>query len=338
MPLTQGDIAYFASVLNSDTVPAQNGGRKSNNQVVSGVKNNLFLDATAAQRLSGITQRRKAFIHIISDTTTALNNVRVFLDRLTNHDDYLLIQTATATGTEATDADDTALYGVGMLTGNVSAGVEAIAVTCEHADYAALLPYRVGMLVRISDIAPGTDVGKTEFVRLTAVSIIGAAATLTFTGSPLANAFLAANTIVSGVIEQSAVAGAFNTPVVTSAAGTLAHATAGNLTVPGKGSIDDSWTLTFSSATAFSVSGTVTGALSGTGTIGADFSAINPSTSTALFKILSTAWGGTFVAGDTVTFNTTPASLPLFLRRRIPANSGTLANDVGAFAYTGESA
>jgi hypothetical protein len=338
MTLVNSDIALFPSILNSDAIPAQNGGRKANTAIVSGVKNNLFSDATAAQRLNGLTRRRKVFWHINADAATALSNVQVYMDKMTDADDYLLIQMATATGTEATDVNDAALYGVGLLAGDVLAGVESIAVTCEHADYATLLPFRTGMLVRISNIPTAGGAGTEDFVTLTGVSFIGAAATLTFTGSPLANAYLASNTVVSGVIEQDVVAGSFNSPVVTSAAGTLAHATAGNLIVPSKGSVNDAWTLTFSNDTTFTVSGAVTGALPGTGTIGANYSANNTGTSTPYFTVLAIAWGGAFAAGDTVTFNTTQASLPLLIRQRIPAGSGSLAGNVGAIAIRGESA
>jgi hypothetical protein len=338
MTLVNSDIILNRSALISDTVPAQNGGRMIYAQVVGGVKNNAFPDVSSAQRLSGATRWRKLFWFINSNTVTAMNNVRVFIDRMTGADDYLLLQQATATGTEATDKNEALLYGVGALASNVAAGVEAITVNCEHADYAILLPFRVGMPVRISNIPVGGGAGTEEFVPLTAVSFTGAVATLTFTGYPLANAYLASNTIVSGVLEVAQVAGAFNTPVVTSTAGTLAHGTAGNVTIPSKGSINDAWTLTFSNATTFSVSGAVTGALSGTGTVGADYSANNPSTSTPFFNVLSAAWGGTFAAGDTVTFNTTQACLPLLVRQRIPASSGTLSGNVGGIAIRGESA
>ncbi len=338
MALANNDIILRRSVLNSDTVPAQNGGRMAYTQAVSGVKNNVFPDTTNAQRLSGFTVWRKVFMHINSNTTTALNNLKVFLSRPTVSDDYWLLQPATATGTEATDKNEALLYGVGNLASNVSAGATSITVTCEHADYDTLEPFRVGMLVRISNIPVEGGAGTEEFVPLSGVSITGAAATLTFTGYPLANAYLAADTIVSGVLEVAAVAGAFNTPVVTSAAGTLAHGTAGNITVPSKGAISESWTLTFSNATTFSVSGAVTGALSGTGTVGADYSANNASTSTPYFSILSAAWGGTFAAGNTVTFNTTSAAVPLLIRRRIPAGAASQAGNSGLIAWAGESA
>jgi hypothetical protein len=336
--LTNSDIVLNRSVLNSDTVPAQNGGRMAYSEAVSGVKNNLFPDVSAAQRLSGATRCRKAFVHINSNTTTAMNNVRVFLDRLTAADDYLLFQSVTATGTEATDKNDALWYGVGTLASDINAGLEQITVTCEHADYEALLPFRVGMLVRISNIPVGGGAGTEEFVRLSAVSITGATATLTFTGYPLADAYLASVTLVSAVLEVATVAGAFNSLVITSAAGTLDQSTTGNLAVPSKGSIDEAWTLTFSNATTFSVSGAVTGALAGTGTISANYSAVNPSTGTPYFTIQSTAWGGTYAAGDTVTFNTTQAGLPLLIRQRIPADCGSLAGNVGAIAVRGESA
>jgi len=339
MALAGTDLILNRSTLNSDTVPAQNGGRMAHTQAVSGVKNNVFPDSSVAERLSGSTRWRKLFWFINSNTATPANNVRVYLDQKTNQDDYLLFQAATATGTEATDKDEALLYGVGVLAGDASAGAESVIVACEHADYATLLPYRVGMLIRISNIPVGGGAGTETFVPLSAVSITGATATLTFTGHPLANAYLAATpTVVSGVLEVAQVAGAFNTAVVTSAAGTLAYGTTGNLTVPSKGSVNEAWTLTFSNSTTFSVSGAVTGGLASSGTVGADYSANNPSTSTPFFSILSSAWGGAFTAGDTITFNTTQACLPILIRQRIPAGTGTLANNVGGIAIRGESA
>lgn len=338
MPLASTDLKFRPSALQSDTVPAQNGGRMTYGEVVSGVKNNLFSDVTVAQRSSGATRYRKMFLHLDSNTTTAMNNAKVFMDKLTAADDYLLFQSATATGTESSDKNEALLFGIGALASNVSAGVSSITVACEHADYATLTPFRVGMTIRVSNIPVGSGTGTEEFVPLSAVSYSGATATLTFTGYPLANAYLASNTLVSSVMSVSTVAGAFDTPVVTSTAGTLAHGTAGYVTVPSKGSINDTWTLTFSSATSFSVAGAVTGALSGTGTIGSDYSANNQPVGTPYFSILAVAWGGTFVSGDTVTFNTTQASLPMLIRQRIPAASGTLTGTVAGFAFRGESA
>lgn len=339
MALLTDDLKLRPGTLISDTVPTQNGGRMAYTEAVSGVKNNLFSDVTAAQRLSGATRFRKAFIHVNQNSVTALNSVRVFMNRITAGDDYMLLQSATATGTESTDKDEAALYGVGLLAANVSTGAVAISVNCEHVDYATLLPFRVGMLVRISNIPVGGGAGTEEFVPLTAVSFAGAVATLTFTGYPLASDYLAATpTIVSGVLEVDQVAGDYDSTVVTSTAGLLAHTVAGNITVPSKGSVSDAWTLTFSNATTFSAAGAVTGALAGTGTVGADYSANNPSTSTPFFSILSTAWSGTFVAGDQVTFNTVQASLPLLVRHRIPAASGTLSASLANITVRGESA
>jgi len=112
----------------------------------------------------------------------------------------------------------------------------------------------------------------------------------------------------------------------------------GNLTVPSKGSINETWTLTFASATTFTVVGAVSGGLTGTGSIGADYAAVNPATSTPYFKISAAAWSGTFAAGDIVTFNTTQAALPFLVRNRVPAGSGSLAGNIGAVAIRGESA
>lgn len=325
------DLKLRPGLLVSDTLPAQNGGRMAYTQVVTGVKNNLFPDISAADAAAGCTRWRKAFWHIDHDSTTPLNNVMVYLRRLTQADDYLLIQPASATGTEATDANTAELYGVGALVEPVVAGDTGMIVECEHADYATLQPYRVGMLVRLSDIPLNGGAGNEDFVRLDGVDYAGATATLTFT-QPLAHDY-AADALVSGVIEIPAVAGALINPVVASAAGGF---TAGNCSVPSRGAISEAWTITFTSATAFSAAGAVTGALSAIGSVYADFQPINPNTGTPYWAVASTAWSGTFQAGDTVTFATTPASVPLLIRQRVPAGSASFAGNVGSITIRGE--
>ena len=66
MPILDNEIIWRPAALMSDTVPAQNGGRMTLSQLVSGVKNNLFPDVSQSERTAGSTKWRKAFVHINS--------------------------------------------------------------------------------------------------------------------------------------------------------------------------------------------------------------------------------------------------------------------------------
>jgi len=341
MTLQNSNLKLRPSVLVSDTVPAQNGGRMAYSEVVSGVKNNLLPDATAAQRLNGLVRWRKVFWHVDSADTVALNNVMIYMDKQTQGDDYLLFQgdNVTANGTED-EQDEGLLYGIGLLCNDASAGDDTVTVTCEHADYANFPypPFRPGMTIRISNIPPGGGAGTEDFVVLTAVEFDGDTATLTFAGSVLVEDYLSDETIVSAVFTIDTVAGSFDSLSTNTAHGTIFQAVPGNISVPSLGSIDESWTITFTDANTFTVAGATVGALSGTGSVSAYYEAINPATSTPYFSIQAATWAESFMAGETVTFNTSQASLPLLVRQCIPAGSGSLAGNVGAIAIRGESA
>ena len=55
MPLLDTEIIWRPALLQSSSVPAQNGGRMAHSTLVSGVKNNLFPDVSQAERVSGAT-------------------------------------------------------------------------------------------------------------------------------------------------------------------------------------------------------------------------------------------------------------------------------------------
>jgi len=98
-----------------------------------------------------------------------------------------------------------------------------------------------------------------------------------------------------------------------------------------KGTVEDQVTLTFTSASAFTVSGLYQGSY-GTGSTSADFEPTNPDTSVSYFKIDYRGWGGTWANGDTVTFHTHPAKLPRWFKEVVPAS--TSAESENIFIYS----
>jgi len=331
MPLQDSEIIWRPSHLVSDAVPAQNGGRMRIAALPTGIKNNLFPDVTRAERDAGSVRLRKAFIHIASATDTPLINARVFIDTPTPAGDYVTLHPGTQTDTESQFSSRA--YGVGSLAATANAGATSLVVTLEHAAVAALEPFRANDLLRIGPAGGGT-VGE-QFVRVASVSYSGAQATIAITpGLLMAHA---ADAAVSSVIEQASIAASISDFAVTSVAGSFAHTTAGNAVARARGGVADTWTLTFTSASAFTVSGLATGSV-GTGSIHTDTVPINPATSTPYFALRMAAWGGTWQAGDTLRFATAPAALPLWYRRAVPVGVSPAASNATSVTIYGESA
>jgi len=333
MPLLDTEIIWRPALLQSSSVPAQNGGRMAHSTLVSGVKNNLFPDVSQTERSNGALHWRKAFIHLNSAADTALLNARVFLDALTPAGDFVTFTPGTPTDTE--DQISGRDYGIGTLFSPAASEATQIQVACEHpAGYATLVPFRVGDLVRVANRPSTGGAGEEEWVTLTGVTFGAEVASLDFTPA-LSNAYATADTLVSSVLQVASTLAACSAPAVTSSAGTL---NAEQISAHNKGAIEQSWALNFSSTTQFALTGNTLGILAGGGVISADFAPLNPATGTPYFTLKSLAWSGTFQAGDTVTFETHPAAIAVWYRRQIPAGTASLANDFASLGVQGESA
>lgn len=336
MPILDNEILWRPATLMSDTTPAQNGGRMALSQLVSGVKNNLFPDVSQSERTAGSVKWRKAFIHINSAQDTALLNTRLFLDALTPAGDFVMFQPGTQTDTEDQIAGRP--YGIGTLYAPVAGGAIQIQVACEHnGQYASLQPMRVGDVLRVSDRPSTGGAGNEEWVSVTGVSYGADFATVDISPA-LANSYATATTLVSSVLELPSVIAAWSGLALTSMGGSFDAATVGNLVAHNKGAIEENWTLTFSSATTFTVSGNVVGTLASPGSVSADYAPLNPATGTPYFTVKAIGWGGTFQANDTVSIATQPAAIPIWYRRQVPAGTFSLANDYTSLAIHGESA
>ncbi|MCK7574610.1 MAG: hypothetical protein MZV65_00920 [Chromatiales bacterium] len=81
MPIVSSRNQWFNPVSVSDTTPAQNGGRPSQTQNVSGVKNNLFPDVSAAQRQAGAEHWRKVFVQIKNADNLPLIDPKISIEQ-----------------------------------------------------------------------------------------------------------------------------------------------------------------------------------------------------------------------------------------------------------------
>jgi hypothetical protein len=298
----------------------------------SGVKNNVWPDVPQAERTSGSLKYRKMFIHVANDDDLSLVAPRVFVETRTPGEDAITLFAATQSDVKSGITGSEDLFGMAVLTNPVSAGASAIVVTVED-DYlsAPLDMFRVGELIRLSNKANVDAGGFEEYHVLTIVSApSGNDVTLTLTGVTL-NDYIAGDK-VSSVYEPSDVVG--TVPAFSNLGSGTFDVTG---VVPDSiGTIQMDWTLTFDTATDYTVRDDQS-VIVGTGIVGSDASPNNPDYTKPYFTLLAANFSGTFVAAETITFTTAPASLPIWYRRDIPAGAASLSGNSVVVAVDGES-
>lgn len=313
---------------------ASNGGRITPTAIPSGVKNNLFPNVPQAERMAGSTKYRKAFIHVANDDSLALIAPKIYITAPTPGDDRVTIFAATQTNTQAGITGSEQQYGAGTLNADASVTGTTCTVLVESATDDI---FKNGMTVRISDRQTVDGVGNEQFLTLTSdATYSGNVATLTFSSTPLAFNFLATTpTYVSSVLVPSDVVASVTDFSIASAGGTFD--TVGHPIVPhGIGSIEQTWVLTFTSSTTFSVSGDTVGVV-GVGNVSTNYVPANTNFSKPYFTIPSAAFGGTFVNGDTLQFKTHPAAAPIWYKRTVPAGANSISANKVTVAIDGES-
>lgn len=295
---------------------SSNGGRMSTAIVGDNVKNGLLPDQTSSQLTAGATHYRKIFIHIASAEDRTFTETKVGVNFLTPGGDRVLIFSGTQTNTQGDLTGSERVYGVGTLYADVSTGGSSVQV---DADDAADAIFQDGDLVRIADTDEDNTNGNAQFIQVTTVSWNANRATLTLNGTLDHDFTVAAGTRVSSVIEVGDIEPAVSAFTVNSVAGTYDDTT--YPPVPKSiGSVQQDWTLTFTSATTVTIVGDTVGNL-GSFNITADIEPIFTALGAPYFRLLVDGWGGTFTTGDTITFTTAPAATPVWCKRVTPAGT-----------------
>lgn len=335
MPLSTSDILFRRSANMSDTA-ATNGGSMASAILTTGVKNAVFPDVRHAERTAGSDKWRKVFLHFAPVDSSQALDVKLVPWAPTVAADRVRVRLGTQSDQQtAIAATPGNAYGAANVNAaSVAAGATSVAVALESADETI---FRVGDTVYITDKASiGATFGNEEYAVLTGVSVDGTTATLSFAALQYAYAespgvkIRVASVIALGDVLPEAVAGS-----VTSAAGTFDTA---QVSVVPRSAIEDTWTLTFTGATSYSVSGASTGALAGTGSTAGSFAPTNTAFGGPYFSIPTGAFGGTFTAGDTVTFTTHPAARGIWLRRIVPAGAASFSSNSFTLAVDCETA
>jgi hypothetical protein len=136
--------------------------------------------------------------------------------------------------------------------------------------------------------------------------------------------FVVADTFAGVCISIGDLIPSISDVIITSASGTFDDTKA---TVNNAGTEYDTFTIEFTDATNFNVTGARLGVLSA-GDINSTYSPTNPKTSQPYFTIDVSAWGGTWAASDTVVFTTNPAHKAVWWKEVVPAGTSREPNNI----------
>ena len=329
MTILTSELKYYKSKSVSDLVT--NGGRMSASQIITNIKNNIFPDVSELNREAGLVQYRKLFCKNANDAGEIFYASRLHFQTITPGDDivYMIEGTQRNTQDDLTGSEDK--YGIGNLNANISASGTSLEVAAESSSYADIFPD--GCTIFISD---GVNYEYHENVTLT--STIGNIVKLDLEALDVfVNSFTTANTIVAAVIESGDVEPTFDSWSETVAGDGTYDTTGYPVVLNNIGAVDEDWTLTFTSATEFSLTGDTLGAVD-TGDVNTIFSPTNTDFSKPYFVLNANGWSGTFASGDVITFTTHASSIPVIHVRVVPAGAAAVANNNYEQVFDGDSA
>ena len=328
MAIVDAELKQYRAAVVNDT--SSNGGRLSATELATGVKNNVWPDVPETERTAGSQKFRKVLWKVANAAGTVLQNARVWLSSITPGDDFVRFFAGTQRNTQGDLTGSEQRYGAGTLDSDISSGANTLDVLTEDGTDPIFV---ADGTLWISD---GTN---TEFATIASgnsVVYAGDVATITLAGNTTNGYAAATPTVVASVLEAGNVSASVDNYAPSTASGTFDDT--GNPIVPhGIGTVEETWTLTFSSASDFSVVGDTVGSV-GSGNISSDFAPTNADFSVEYFTLPSAAWGGTWASAETLVFQTHPATVPLWLERTVPAGAGSLAANEYTCLIDGESA
>ncbi|MBF0342355.1 MAG: hypothetical protein HQL95_15525 [Magnetococcales bacterium] len=342
MTIHPNEIKWYKSQTVNDS--GSNGGPMSATEIPEGVENNVWPDVTEEERSAGSVKYRKTFIKIENDDDLILFSPRVFVAFSTNGDDSVVLMAGTQSDTQSQASGYTRFYGTGNLEENLHYGSTSLAVMVEPGNgLSGHAIFKNGDLIRVSDKTSMDAVdGNVEFLRLAAnnaVSWNGNLATLTLaSGVTPEYCYRAATTRVASVLEGSDIAASVSDWQESSTIGTYDE-TKYPVHCNHIGTIEQTWTLTFSSATQYTCSGSTVGTV-GSGAIDATFAPNNPDFNKPYFTLDggSPPWGGTWTTGDTLTWTTHPAAIAVWEKRTVPAGANRHSGNKVIVAISGDCA
>jgi hypothetical protein len=105
--------------------------------------------------------------------------------------------------------------------------------------------------------------------------------------------------------------------------------------ITNQGAIQERWAIRFTSSTSFEVIGETVGVVA-TGNVTADLAPTNQATGAPYFTIRADGWGGGWVSGNTLRFNTDGGQAPFWVARTIVAGRAVEETDQFATQNRGD--
>jgi hypothetical protein len=326
------DLKLYKSLVITDT--SINGDRASYNQVVDNVLNNLFPSISAEERAAGGSRLRKAFFRNVNASLETLSNARAMIKHPSSAADFFVLIEGGQRDTQGDLAGTEKQYGSGLLNAQANAGNTQVVVNFDDATEIDLAASDILWIAAVTWDSGNSKwtVTASEFNTVSGTPSWNSNQATINLGSQLANTY-PANSVCAMVLDLSDIKASVASWTETSSAGTYDE-TSYPLEFDPLGTVDDDWTLTFSDATNFSVSGLKEGSV-GSGSISSDFAPTNPNSSTEYFTLKSAGWGGTWAAGDTITFTTHPSAKGIWIKE-IWASGAAIGSNMVPIRLYGE--
>lgn len=334
--MLDGDIKSYLSAEVSTV--GTNGGPISNNQVISGVVNNVIPHISRKQRADGVPHLYRKLFDLVADVNNGtLLNTWKWIERVKDAGDFVTMFAGTHTDTQADITGTERHFGYAFLKSDVAADALTFTVTVKHADLAtgARAIFQAGDFGRMADMDnPIAEVGNEVFKNIDTVSVDGLDVTITLTEA-IGQAFAVADGAFFVSIIDKGNIGCAVTNFTQSRAGIYDNATY-PVETDNQGTRFDHVTLNYTDATHFTAVGT-SGRNYGSGDTGTDFSPINPDTNKPYFTLLAAGHNGTAQQNDTIELDLTPASFAYWLDLTVPSNCPSLSNNKVTGVTAGES-
>lgn len=322
-----------------------NGRMDGASPVTSGALQNVFPHVTSSQRTAGHFDYKKTFWKVADDADGSLLDPEIYQDAPTlSTTDYILMfamgqrdRVEDLTG-YSTGTDTQTKYGSAVLKNSVTAGASTLTVTVRNAALASGsdLIFRNGGKIKLTDKATADALtGNEEVLTISGSPVVTGLDIAITVSETIANNYTANGTTrVSSLIKPGEIKTSATTPIITSSSGTL-DTTTHPLILDNIGTVDEDWTITFTDATHYTLTGDSLGSVA-SGTTSSDLAPSNGDFTKPYFTLEWEAWGGTWTAGDTVTFTTHPAAVGIGQKRVIPAATPSLANNRSTQVLGGE--
>lgn len=330
MSVTTAEMKFYKALTINDTVA--NGGLMSANTYTSGAVQNVFQNVLSAERLAGSNKYRKLFCKVANDADETLYANTFWIHAPTAGADWVVFFAGTQTNTQSDITGSERIYGSSVLATSVAASATTVVVNVEDATTTGI--FQVGDTIHITDkLTPSSTTGNEETAEIDSIAAVsGTQVTMTLTAG-LLNGYTASLTTVSSVYEPGDVLCSVDNWVETGAF--TYDETTYPVVCDNIGTVEQTWTLTFTNSTTFTVSGNTVGSV-GSGNITTDFVPVNSAFAKPFFTLAFAGWGGSPAAGNTLVFKTHPAAVPIWEKKVTPANCASITGNNVYLVWGGE--